>query len=241
MGICLQRYMTPDFAGHVANEIHVSATRNQWKFQIEKPHVRSRSRAELQIRGCSLMRPNSLRLARRATSVRRCGAPVTGSICASTAAPTWNGVPPMGGCGSFSSIRRARRLRAVNPHRMPTGRAMVKSAPDPSGRGANHSHFYRVQEDLPWRKLRNLRDLWTGAEPTAPSASSSLPAIDLSCCTDPAVGAPRGSLKRSTRLTRRDGRFSAPIAPTLESRTFNLPRTHTVRRGDRRQLGLARR
>jgi hypothetical protein len=37
MGICLQRYMAPDFAGHVSNEIHISATRNQWKFQIESP------------------------------------------------------------------------------------------------------------------------------------------------------------------------------------------------------------
>ncbi len=37
MGICLQRYMHPDFAGHVSNETHLSATRNQWKYGLEMP------------------------------------------------------------------------------------------------------------------------------------------------------------------------------------------------------------
>jgi hypothetical protein len=37
IGICMQRYMQPDLAGHVSNETHLSATRNQWKYGLEIP------------------------------------------------------------------------------------------------------------------------------------------------------------------------------------------------------------
>ncbi|WP_438273866.1 hypothetical protein [Nitrobacter sp.] len=96
--------------------------------------------------------------------------------------------------------------------------------PDPISAGTIFS-LYRVQNDSPWRKLRNVRDFWTGAEPPHHrlffATGDKLEAVLGSCGGAARIAKEIDALTGGRAVLRTDC-FNAAV------RTFNLPRTHTV-------------
>ncbi|WP_156680849.1 nucleoside triphosphate pyrophosphohydrolase [Sphingomonas profundi] len=85
--------------------------------------------------------------------------------------------------------------------------------------------LYRVQDDPDWRKLRNVRDFWTGAEP---------PRHRLFFATGDQLEAVLARRGGSARLAKEINALTGGRAvlrtdcSNVTVRTFNLPRTHTV-------------
>ncbi len=221
MGICLQRYMAPDFAGHVSNEVHVSATRNQWKFQVESP-------AFAPDRGLNSKFAVVPEMAPLALSSQRDISPALRSAC------HWinlriDGRSHIEWCAANGRLwivqldQESPTSSGVNPHIMPAART-VMPVPDPISAGTIFS-LYRVQNDSPWRKLRNVRDFWTGAEPPHHrlffATGDKLEAVLGSCGGAARIAKEIDALTGGRAVLRTDC-FNAAV------RTFNLPRTHTV-------------
>ncbi len=222
MGICLQRYMTPDLAGHVSNEIHVSATRNQWKFQIEKPAFAP----EHGLNSKFAAAPDQAEPL--AVSSQRDIGPALRRAC------HWvnlriDGRSHLEWCAANGRLwivqldQESPTSSGVNPHIMPTGRAMI-SAPDPVAAEPIFS-LYRVQDDMPWRKLRNVRDFWTGADQ---------PRHRLFFTTgdqlEPILGNRGGAARLAKEIDALTGGRAVLRTDccNVAVRALNLPRTHTV-------------
>lgn len=222
MGICLQRYVAPDFSGHVSNELHVSATRNQWKFQVDFPAfapdrgLNSKfaaapdEMAPLVLNSQSDIRP-ALRRACHWVNLR----------IDSRSHLEW--------CASDGQLwivqldQESPTSSGVNPHVMPVGRSVVPvSSPTSSDPIFT---LYRVQSDSPWRKLSNVRDFWTGAAPPRHrlffASGDQLEAVLESGGGAARIAQEIDELTGGRAVLRTD--CSNPAV-----RTFNLPRTHTV-------------
>lgn len=222
MGICLQRYMTPDFAGHVSNEAHLSATRNQWKYGIEVP-------AFAPDRGLnSKFAPAADESKALPLTTQKDITPVLRQVC------NWinlrvDGRSHLEWCGAHGQLwivqvdQESPTSSGANPHIMPEARGGQETffEADPSGL----FQLYRIQDDPPWRKLRNIRDFWTGAEPprhrlfyaTADRLGEALARRSGA----EAVAAEIDALTGGRAVLRTD-------CKDPKIRSFNLPRTHTV-------------
>lgn len=222
MGICLQRYLAHDFAGHVSNEIHVTATRNQWKFQIESP-------AFAPDRGLnSKFAAAPDEMVPIAVSSQRDIAPALRRSC------HWinlriGGRSHLEWCVANGHLwivqldQESPTSSGINPHIVPAARA-VATAPAAISSESIFS-LYRVQDDPPWRKLRNVRDFWTGAE---------LPRHRLFFATgdhlENALKSPGGVERLAHEIDAVTGGRAVLRTDCSNPavRTFNLPRTHTV-------------
>ena len=161
MGICLQRYMQPDFAGHVSNETHLSATRNQWKYGLEVPAFApdrglnskfASSPNEVDPIAIHSQRdiPNGLRRVCNWANLRV------------------DGRSHLEWCGAGRRLwivqldQEGPTSAGANPHIMPIVRAPLEEAKLPQ---ESLFSLYRTQDDSVWRKLRNVRDFWTEGDP----------------------------------------------------------------------------
>lgn len=222
MGICLQRYIDPDFAGHVSNEAHVSATRNQWKFQIQIPAF-----APDKGLNSKFADPPDEVKSLDLSSQRAIG-PALRRVC------HWvnlriDGRSHMGWCCANGRLwivqldRESPTSSGINPHKMPAALTMTTEPNSASPSGI--FSLYRVQDDPPWRKLRNVRDFWTGAEP---------PRHRLFFATGDQLEAVLTSRRGEARLAEEIDALTGGRAVLRTDcsnagvRTFNLPRTHTV-------------
>jgi predicted house-cleaning noncanonical NTP pyrophosphatase (MazG superfamily) len=222
MGICLQRYMTPDFAGHVSNELHISATRNQWKFQIETPAFAPDQGLNSKFAAApDEMAPLAVGSQRSiGSTLRRACHWVNLRI---------DGRSHLEWCAANGQLwivqldQESPTSAGINPHLMPAARTLT-SAADLIAATSIFS-LYRVQDDPDWRKLRNIRDFWTGAEP---------PRHRLFFATGDQLELLLASRGGSTRLANEINALSGGRAvlrtdcSNAAVRTFNLPRTHTV-------------
>jgi predicted house-cleaning noncanonical NTP pyrophosphatase (MazG superfamily) len=222
MGICMQRYMPPDFSGHVSNEAHLSATRNQWKYGIETPaFAPDRGLNSKFAHAPDENVPLTL-------STQKDIAPALRRVC------NWvnlriDGRSHLEWCGARGRLwivqldQESPTSGGVNPHIMPEARGLVEPSNETDAEG--FFKRYRVQEDPPWRKLRNIRDFWTGED---------APRHRLYFATGEALAgvlAKRGGAKALAKeidaLT--GGRAVLRTdCKDPEIKTFNLPRTHTV-------------
>jgi predicted house-cleaning noncanonical NTP pyrophosphatase (MazG superfamily) len=221
MGICLQRYMQPDFAGHVSNELHLSATRNQWKYGIEIPAfapdrgLNSKfARAPDEIASIALTSQKDI-----GQALRR--------VC-NWANLRVDGRSHLEWCAASGRLwvvqldQESPTSAGANPHTMPEVRA---TASENKRTSCELFQLYRIQEDPPWRKLRNLRDFWTGAEPPRHRlyyADGSAIEAALARRGGAAKIAAEIDVLTSGRAVLRTDCVNTTIKP------FNLPRTHTV-------------
>jgi predicted house-cleaning noncanonical NTP pyrophosphatase (MazG superfamily) len=162
IGICLQRHMPRELAGHVSNEVRLSATRNQWKYGIEVPAVaperglnsKFADSPEEQL-PLMLTSPSGL-----STVLRR--------IC------HWVNLridrrSHLEWCAANGRLwvvqldEESPNSPGVDPHVMPDARSDtgVGAGPLPGDSFTPH----RAEDESRWHKLRILRDFWTGAEP----------------------------------------------------------------------------
>jgi len=222
MGICLQRYMTPDFAGHVSNEAHLSATRNQWKYGLEVP-------AFAPDRGLNskfALSPDESEALLLTTQKNI--SPALRQVC------NWinlriDGRSHLEWCGAQGQLwivqvdQESPTSSGINPHIMPEARGLQESSADADP--ARLFQLYRIQDDPPWRKLGNIRDFWTGAE---------APRHRLFYATADKLGeavARRGGAKAvATEIDALTGGRAVLRTDCKDPkiRSFNLPRTHTV-------------
>jgi len=222
MGICLQRYLVPDFAGHVSNEIHLSATRNQWKYGIEVP-------AFAPDRGLNskfALSPDES-VALPLVSQKDIG-PMLRQVCnwinqriASRSHLEW--------CGARGQLwivqvdQESPTSSGVNPHTMPDARGAQECSADADTVGL--FQLYRIQDDPPWRKLKNIRDFWTGAD---------IPRHRLFYTTaeklEQALSRHGGEKALATEIDALTGGRAVLRTDCKDPkiRSFNLPRTHTV-------------
>jgi len=221
MGICLQRHVAPEFAGHVSNEIRVSASRNQWKFGLEAPTFVP----DQGLNSKFATAPDEVTQL-RLTSQRDVSSALR-QVC------HWvnlriDGRSHLEWCAANNRLwivqldQESPTSPGINPHVMPAPRAISATAP---AKTKQIFSLYRVQDDPPWRKLRNIRDFWTGAE---------TPRHRLFFATGEALEIALASAGGEARLTEEidaitNGRAvlrTDCLNPAV--RAFNLPRTHTV-------------
>jgi len=222
MGICLQRYLAPDLAGHVSNEMHVSATRNQWKFQIESPaFAPDRGLNSKFAVAPDEMAPLGLNSQRDIGSALRRACHWVNLRIDGRSHLEW--CVANGKLWIVQVDQESPTSSGVNPHIMPTARAVATAVESISAKSI--FSLYRVQDDPPWRKLRNVRDFWTGAEP---------PRHRLFFATGDRLEAILGSRGGAARLASEIDELTGGRAvlrtdcSNAAVRTFNLPRTHTV-------------
>lgn len=221
MGICLQRHMTRDFAGHVSNEVHLSATRNQWKYGIEEPAFAPDRGLNSKFASAPdenvplpLSSPKDI-------------APALRRVC------NWINLridarSHLEWCAANGRLwvvqldQESPTSAGLNPHTMPEARG-INNAVDASGPGLFQR--FRIQNDPPWRKLRNLRDFWTSGDPPQhrlfyASGDVLVKAIETEEGRA-ALAAEIDSVTGGRAVLRTDCKD-----PSVKA--FNLPRTHTV-------------
>ena len=222
MGVCIQQFFEPEFAGHVSNEVHLSATRNQWKFEIERPSyvpyqgLNSKFAAPppendaLHISGQKAV-AKALRQACHLINMRTDG----------RSHVEW--------CVSDSRLwivqvdRESPISAGANPHEMPLIHGSTKSLNELDA--PKFFEPYKIETDQVWKKLSNIRDFWIGPKPprhrlffaTANRLSKVLKDKPLR----------RKLIAEINQLT--DGRAVLRTdCSNREVRAFNLPRTTTI-------------
>jgi hypothetical protein len=161
MGICLQRYMQPDLAGHVSNETHLSATRNQWKYGLEIPaFAPDRGLNSKFASSLDEVDPIALRSQRDIPQALR-------RVCnwANLRVDRRSHLEWCGAAGRLWIVQLDQEgptSAGANPHIMPVVRAPPEDA-EPPQEGLFKP--YCTQDDSVWRKLRNVRDFWTAGDP----------------------------------------------------------------------------
>ncbi len=222
IGICLQRHVAREMAGHVSNEVRVSATRNQWKYMIEAPVFGP----ERGLNSKFAQAPDEqlplapVSLSDISAALRR--------IC------RWvnvrvDGRSHLEWCAANGRLwivqldQESPTSTGINPHLMPDARGAPRPGAGPVSDGV--FTLYRIEDDAPWRKLRNLRDFWTGAEQ---------PRHRLFFATGDSVGAALAREAGASALAAEIDRLTGGRAVLRTDCTdpnvkpFNLPRTHTV-------------
>lgn len=221
MGICLQRHMAREFAGHVSNEAHLSATRNQWKYGIEAPAFAPDRGLNSKFASAP---DEDVPLA---LSTQKDIAPALRRVC------NWvnlriDGRSHLEWCAANGRLwvvqldRESPTSAGLNPHVMPEARG-IDDTTDASGQGLFQS--FRVQDDPPWRKLRNLRDFWTSGDPPQHrlfyATGNTLKKALEKAGSHATLAAEIDSLTGGRSVLRTDCKDPGVKA-------FNLPRTHTV-------------
>lgn len=222
MGICIQRYMPPDFSGHVSNEVHLSATRNQWKYGIETP-------AFAPDRGLNSKFADApdenvpLILA-----TQKDIAPALRRVC------NWVNLrvdsrSHLEWCGAQGRLwvvqldQESPTSAGINPHMMPEARGLDQSSDDADPEGLFQR--YRIQDDPPWRKLRNIRDFWTGEDAPRHRLYFATGETLVEALAKP--GGTKALAKEIEALTGARAVLRTDCKnPAIKA--FNLPRTHTV-------------
>lgn len=222
IGICLQRYVPCELAGHVSNEVRVSATRNQWTYGIEAPAFAPERGLNSKFADApDVQLPLTLTSPSGISAILR-------RIC------HWVNVRIDGrshlewcaGNGRFWIVQldqESPTSLGVDPHAMPNPRGATRYGAEPVADGVFTP--YRIEDDSPWRKLSYLRDFWTGAEP---------PRYRLFFATGDAIGAALqregGAAGLAAEIDLLTGGRSVLRtdckAPSVKP--FNLPRTNTV-------------
>jgi predicted house-cleaning noncanonical NTP pyrophosphatase (MazG superfamily) len=221
MGICIQRLVQPDFLGHVSNEVRLSSTRNQWKYEIEFPtYVPNKG---LNSKFAYPPAENEPPRAPTQKSLRR----ALRGVC------HWVNLR-VGNRAHVEWCVSAGRLWALqldeesptspgeNPHLMPPTHFGETISP-PKDFSCVEPH--RIQIETAWKKLNNVRDFWVGAEPPKHrlfyATAEDLKPILASGPLRKKLEQEINHLTCSRAVLRTDCRD-----PT--KRGFNLPRTHTV-------------
>jgi hypothetical protein len=159
----------PSLLGMSPNERHLSPTRHQWKYMIELPAVGTESGLNSKF----AQAPDE-QLPLALSSLNDIG-PALRRIC------HWvnlrvDGLSHLEWCAASGRIwivqldQESPTSRGVNPHVMPDGRGATRSGAGSVSGGV--FTLYRFEDDVRWRKLRNLRDFWTGAEQPRHGCSS---------------------------------------------------------------------
>lgn len=221
MGICLQRHVTHDFAGHVSNEVHLSATRNQWKYGIEAPAFAPDRGLNSKFASAP---DEDIPLA---LATQKDIGPALRRVC------NWvnlriDGRSHLEWCAGNGRLwvvqldQESPTEVGLNPHIMPEARG-IDDAIDAVGQGLFQR--FRIQDDPPWRKLRNLRDFWTSGDPPQHrlfyATGDTLIKALKNAGSQAALAAEIDSLTGGRAVLRTDCKDPAVKA-------FNLPRTHTV-------------
>jgi len=222
MGICLQRFVQPEFAGHVSNEVRLSATRNQWKYGLEAPTF-------VPERGLnSKFAPTPDENLPLTLASQNGVGPILRRLC------HWvnvriDGRSHLEWCAAKGRLwlvqldLESPTSAGINPHAMPAARivAGLKAEPAPVG----VFDLYRIQDDPPWRKLRNVRDFWTSAE---------LPRHQLFYATGDVLTKALANRGGTAALTKEINALTGGRAVLRtdckdpQIKPFNLPRTNTV-------------
>lgn len=221
MGICLQRYMLPDFAGHVSNEMHLSATRNQWKYGIEIPaYAPDRGLNSKFAQSPEEIQPIAVHSQRDIGSALR-------RVC-NWANLRVDGRSHLEWCAAGGRLwivqldHESPTSSGINPHVVP---AVHSNASEEDYKGANLFQLYRIQDDSIWRKLRNLRDFWTHGDPPSHRLFFAR-ADDI----EKVLSRRGGSKKIAAEIDRLTSGRAVLRTDTLHPmiKAFNLPRTYTV-------------
>lgn len=224
MGVCVQRYVEPEISGHVSNELHLSATRNQWKYELERPtYVPNRGLNSKFAYSPPESEPPRVSTQRNLARALRGVCHWVNLRIGTRSHVEW--------CVSANQLwvlqldEEIPTSEGENPHAMPETHFGAGVRPPSS-----FSCFaaYLIQEDTPWKKLINIRDFWIGSE--LPKHRLFFVTADevlnnLSQGNGPRLAEEIDHLTRSRAVLRTDCRDP-------KVRGFNLPRTHTVSGND---------
>lgn len=223
MALCVQVYFKPDIAGHVSNEVRLSATRNQWKFGVRIPSFAPDKGINSRFAEPPLEdQPLAVWHSKDTGAVLR-------RMCSWINKRVY-GRSHLEWCVSGNQMHLVQwdqeepTSPGINPHQ----RAAIWSGNSGASVGASASDrfkLHRIQDDPPWQKLKNIRDFWVDAE--APrhhmyvvSGDSVVEALSSDLGTKMLI-AEINKLTGGRAVLRTD--CKDPKVPR-----FNLPRTNTV-------------
>ena len=222
IGIILQRYVSPDLAGHVSNEVHLSASRNQWKYVIEVP-------------AAGPERGINSKFAQSADERQSLALPSLNDVGASLRRVcNWVNVHVNGRTHLEWSASSGRLWIVQLDHESPTSEGIdPREMPRPRVASVTKSDFvaggvftlYCVGDASPWRKLCNVGDFWTSEEKPRHrlffARGDALRAFLAETGGASALAAEIDQLTGGRAVLRTD-------CNDPHVRPFNLPRTHTV-------------
>jgi predicted house-cleaning noncanonical NTP pyrophosphatase (MazG superfamily) len=221
MGICLQRYMAPEFLGHVSNEVRLSASRNQWKYEVERPgYVPAKGLNSKFAHSPPENEPPRVRTQKSMTRALRGVCHWVNLRVGNRCHVEW--------CVSFERLwilqldEESPTSAGQNPHQMPSthfGNAVA--AP----KDFSCFKLHDIRRDTDWKKLNNIRDFWIADEP---------PKHRLYFATADELKEALADPTRARKLAQEIDHLTSSRAvlrtdcrdPKLHA--FNLPRTHTV-------------
>ncbi|HEY0027232.1 MAG TPA: nucleoside triphosphate pyrophosphohydrolase [Allosphingosinicella sp.] len=219
MGICLQRYFKPEVAGHVSNEVHLSATRNQWKYEIEFPSYGPEKGLNSKFADpAPEAEPLQVRRQGALAGILRKACHWINLRVDARAHVEW--CVANGDLWVVQLDQESPISSGENPHRMPDTH-FADPVPPPVQRCFK---LHRIQDDTPWKKLNNIRDFWVGKDP--PKHQLFYATADEVMASLESDG---GLLLREEidHLTSRRAVIRTDCRdPSVK--VFNLPRTHTV-------------
>lgn len=219
IGICVQQFIDEGIAGRVSNEMRLSNTRNQWKFEIERPYTPFQG-----INSIFVAPPaETERLRAKISTLRTTLRPLCHWVndrVAERMHIEW--VFAHGYLWVVQLDRENPMSTGRDPNTMP--RMPESTAINRSPRSEIFS-LYELGASVPWRKLLNVDDFWTDAEK---------PKHRLFFATGPSVQDCLANRAGRTRLANEidfltNGRSvlrTDCVDPSIPS--YNLPRTHTV-------------
>lgn len=223
MALCVQVYFKPDIAGHVSNEVRLSATRNQWKFGVRVPSfapdrgINSRF-AEPPVED----QPLAVWHSKDTGAVLR-------RMCSWINKRVY-GRSHLEWCVSGNQLHLVQwdqedpTSPGINPHQ----RAAIWSGDSSENLIASASdrfRLHRIQDDPPWQKLRNIRDFWVDAE----APRHHMYVISGDSVVD-ALGSDIGTKMLIAEIDKLTGGRAVLRTDCKDPKVprFNLPRTNTV-------------
>jgi predicted house-cleaning noncanonical NTP pyrophosphatase (MazG superfamily) len=156
LGLVIQGFVDAASAGHLSNEVHLTPTRNQWKYELEKP-IYSPARG---INSKFATLPDALRPLLRSPSepvhflLRKVGRWINENF-AGRSHIEW--------CTSSTHLwllqvdSEVPTSSGADPRAMPT-----YSGNDTSAVSTSVLRLYRPGDRVRWQKLENVNDFWTG-------------------------------------------------------------------------------
>jgi predicted house-cleaning noncanonical NTP pyrophosphatase (MazG superfamily) len=220
IGLCIQRHIDPTFAGHLSNEVHLSASRNQWKYGFDIPFTSDRGLNSKFAPTADVQLPLAGQSRRDVRDrLRSVGRWVNQTI---------DGRAHLEWCAAEGRLwivqidQESPTSAGVDPRNMPHATLFDRRQTLQASHGA--FALFRVGDESPWGKLRNVRDFKTANAP--PHELFFASGDTLQPMLESAEG--RGALETEIDALTGGRAVLRTDCTDTSIRSANMPRTHTV-------------
>jgi hypothetical protein len=222
LGIILQSYVEADLAGHLSNEVRLSPTKNQWKYEIERPnyipHVGLNSKDALFI---DSEHPITITEHKQLKNILRMVGRWINEHVPRRTHVEWCLLGKTLWLVQLDTERAS--SQGIDPRNMPAVQSVGPNEQLPSPKVFT---LYEVATPTPWRKLQNVADFSSGAQVTRHRLYFATGADVLKALNSPESAA--DLCKEIDDLTNHRAVVRTELLTSDRTVALNLPRTQTV-------------